>query len=111
MVTEKILVQQTTTQKQPPLEKLLEDLIHKQAIRRYWYEMLTAIHHVAAKEVERQMGQAKAEIRLHKRRQSKKSVEDQGPGDPASLFYGFDDNIWVCCVFFDTATVKLLRGK
>ena len=71
--------QQTTMPKQPPLESSLEDLIHKQARRRYWYEKLTAINHVAAKEIQRQMEQAQAEITLHPRRQSKKSVG----------FYGF----------------------
>ena len=69
--TKNILVQQTTTPKQPPLEKLLEDLIHKQAQRRYWYEKLTAINHVAAKEIQHKMEQAQAEITLHQRRQSK----------------------------------------
>ena len=57
LVTKNILVQQTTTPKRPPLERSLEDLIHKQARRRYWYEKLTAINHVAAKEIQRQMEQ------------------------------------------------------
>ena len=35
LVTKNILVQQTTTPKQPPLEQSPEDLIHKQARRRY----------------------------------------------------------------------------
>ena len=73
-VTKNILLQQTTTPKQPPLEKSLDDLIHKQARRRYWYETLTAINHVAAKEIQLQMEQAQAEIMLHKRRQSMKKV-------------------------------------
>ena len=81
LVTKNILVQQTTTPKQPPLERSLEDLIHKQARRRYWYEKLRAINHVAAKEIQRQMEQAQAEITLQQRRQSKKSVG----------FYGFDE--------------------
>ena len=81
LVTKNILVQPTTTPKQPPLERSLEDLIHKQARRRYWYEKLTAINHVAAKEIQRQMEQAQAEITLHQRRQSKKSVG----------FYRFDE--------------------
>ena len=81
MVTKNILVQQTTTPKRPPLERSLEDLIHKQARRHYWYEMLTAINHVAAKEIQRHMEQAQAEITLHQRQQSKKSVG----------FYGFDE--------------------
>ena len=66
LVTTNILVQQGTTPTQPPLEKSLEDLIHKQARRRYWYETITAINHVAAKEIQRQMEQAQAEIRLLK---------------------------------------------
>ena len=81
LVTKNILVQHTTTPKQPPLERSLEDLIHKQARRRYWYEKLTAINHVAAKEIQRQMEQAQAEITLHQRRQSKRLVG----------FYGFDE--------------------
>ena len=81
LVTKNILVQQTTTPKQPPLERSLEDLIHKQAGPRYWYEKSTAINHGAAKEIQRQMEQAQAEIMLQQRRQSKKSVG----------FYGFDE--------------------
>ena len=81
LVTKNILVQQTTTPKRPPLERSLEDLIHKQARRRYWYETLTAINHVAAKAIQRQMEQAQAEMTLHQRQQSKKSVG----------FYGFDE--------------------
>ena len=81
LVTKNILVQQKTTPKQPPLGRSLEDLIHKQARRHYWYEKLTAINHVAAKEIQRQMEQAQAEITLQQRRQSKNSVG----------FYGFDE--------------------
>ena len=81
LVTKNILVQQTTTPKQPPLETSLEDLIHKQARRRYWYEKFTAINYVAANEIQRQMEQAHAEITLQQRQQSKKSVG----------FYGFDE--------------------
>ena len=81
LVTKNILVQQTTTPKQPPLERSLKDLTHKQARRRYWYEKLTAINHVAAKEIQRQMEQAQAEITLQQRRQSKKW----------SGFYGLDE--------------------
>ena len=81
LVTKNMLVQQTTTPKQPPVERSLEDLIHKQARRRYWYEKFTAINHVAAQEIQRQMEQAQAEITLHQRRQSRKSVG----------FYGFDE--------------------
>ena len=90
-MTKNILVQQTTTPKQPPLEKSLEDVISKQARRRYWYETITAINKVAAKETQRQMEQAQAEIRLHKRPQTKKSVGYQGPGDPVWLFHGLDE--------------------
>ena len=81
LVTKNILVQQTTTPKQPPSERSLEDLIHKQARRRYWYEKLTEINHVAAREIQRQMEQAQAEILQHQRRQSKKPLR----------FYGFDE--------------------
>ena len=77
----------------------------------YWYDTLTMINHVAAKRVQRQMVQAQAEIQLHKRRQRKKLVGYQGPGDPVRPFYLFDEKILVCCHFADTATVKLLRGK
>ena len=81
LVTKNILVQQTTTPKQPLLERSVEDLIRKRARRRYWYEKLTAINHMAAKEIQRQMEQAQAEITLQQRRQSKKLVG----------FYGFDE--------------------
>ena len=81
LVTKNILVQHTTTPKQPPLERSLEDLIHKQARRRFWYGTLTGINQLAAKEIQRQMEQAQAEITLHQQQQSKKSVG----------FYGFDE--------------------
>ena len=58
LVTQNIPVQQTTTPKQLPLERSLEDLIHKQARRHYWYEKLTAINPVAAKEIHRLPGAA-----------------------------------------------------